>query len=104
MIIETVIFIILEDFNSNIDDVLICPLKYSQRFSSQSVSHSHIQPHLLECLNGTWNTVAATTSFHSNNKIVNQQTNEGKTSIGEKRETVDLNDMKNMKEHEIDNI
>lgn len=27
-----------------------------------------------------------------------------KTSIGEKRETVDLNDMKNKKEHEIDNI
>lgn len=99
MIIETVIFIILEDFNNNIDDVPICLLKFSQRFSSQSDSHSHIQLHFLECLNGTWNTAAATVPFHSNNEIANQQNNEGKTSTGEKRETVDLNDMKNKKEY-----
>lgn len=41
MIIKTVIFIILEDLNSNIDDVPICLLKFSQRFPSVWLTHSY---------------------------------------------------------------
>lgn len=71
----------------------------------QSDSHIHIQLYLHECLNRTWNTVASTVSSHSNNKIVSQQrkllNNWGKTTTGEKREAMDLNGMKNKREHQI---